>query len=96
MNLNITQKSLCCEFTVLCKSLEPPLISLYFASKEPDNRSPGFSDALSKFRALVAFSLIFGPGLVPDHFQMNGSFCLFVNVKIHHLTHVMNQCCICV
>lgn len=86
MNLNITQKSLCCEFTVQCKSLKPPLISLYFASKEPDiiNRSPGFSDALLKFWALVAFSLIFGPGLVPDHFQMNGGvfFVLFICYEV--------------
>ena len=25
-----------CKYTVLCKSLEPPVISFYFASKEPD------------------------------------------------------------
>ena len=69
---------------VQCKSLEPPLISLYFPFKQPDflvtfkavlnKRSPGFMKVFQSFSLYghwLLFSLIFSPVLVPEHFQRN-------------------------
>lgn len=40
---------ICCPLTVLCKSLELPLLSLYFATNELANSSPDFPNVLQSF-----------------------------------------------
>lgn len=54
--------------TVVFRSLEQPLISLCFASMEPD--FPVIFKVLFLW-TMAAFSLAFSPILVPDRFQGN-------------------------
>jgi len=87
------------DFTAQCKSLDLPLMFLYFASEEPDFlviflkwswaiahralwRSFKVFVLFCLFWRLTAFSLIFSPVHVPDHFQWNVFSCLLSHLRL--------------